>query len=78
MIQMNPWKMVHGSKQDVSGFRAFGCMAYLYMNKLQQRMENIYHVQLMLLTLDLLLITIFCCRIKHDFDVFPISHGKDY
>jgi hypothetical protein len=30
-IRMTPWEMMHGSKKDISYFRAFGCMVSGYI-----------------------------------------------
>ena len=32
-IKTTPWMLMHGTKQDVSKFRAFGCRAYVYLNE---------------------------------------------
>ena len=32
-IKTTPWMLMHGTKRDVSKFRAFGCRAYVYLNE---------------------------------------------
>jgi hypothetical protein len=32
-IKMTPWEMMHGREKDISNFRAFRCMAWVYQNK---------------------------------------------
>ena len=41
-IGTTPWMLMHGTKRDVSKFRAFGCRAYVYLN--EERRERGKHV----------------------------------
>jgi hypothetical protein len=40
-IGMTPYQVMHGEKKDVSNFRAFGCRAWVYLDK--QRREKGKH-----------------------------------
>ncbi len=42
-IGTTPWRLMHGGKKDVSLFRAFGCRAWVYLNK--ERWETGKHTQ---------------------------------
>jgi hypothetical protein len=41
-ICKTPWEMMYGSKKNVSDYRAFGCLSYMYMTK--DRRENGKHL----------------------------------
>ncbi len=43
-IRKTPWEIMYGSKKNVSDYRAFGCLSYVYMNK--DRRGNGKHLSL--------------------------------